>query len=91
MGHPDQHTPDDHRTSNREDAPEPNIREELEEDLDPQARRELEERADTGSNVRTDEPDEGRTGEIGHTYMGRTMDDDLKADKRPRDEEDLEG
>lgn len=90
MGHPDQNTPDDHRSSNRKDAPEPKVGERIKEDLDPEARRELEERADTGSSVRADEPDEDLTGEVGHAYMGRQMDDDLKANPRPRDEDDLE-
>jgi hypothetical protein len=84
MGHPDQYSPDSHRTSNREHAPKANVRKDLEEDLDPEARRELKERADTGSSVRTPEPDEGRTSEVGRTYVGRQMDDDLKENPRPR-------
>jgi len=84
MGHPDQYSPESHRTSNRDHAPAPNVREDLERDLDPEARRELEERADTGSSVRTPEAEEGRTGEAGHTYVGRQMDDDLKENPRPR-------
>lgn len=85
MGHPDQHTPDSHDTSNRKDAPEPNVSESIKEDLSPEARRELEERAETGASVRNTETEGAQTGEAGHTYVGRQMDDRLKANPRERD------
>lgn len=75
--------------SPKENAPEPDVGKRIEEDLSPEAREELEERAQTGTSVRAEEPDEGRTAEYGHTYMGRTMDDRLKANPRPRDEDEL--
>jgi len=91
MGHPDQHTPDDHRSTERDDAPEPQQDQSLKEDPDPETQRELEKRAKTGSGVRTDEPDEDMTSEHGHTYMGRQMDDDLKSNPRPRDADEAAG
>lgn len=89
MGHPDQHTPDDHRTSNREHAPRPDLRQELAEDLDEEELAELQERARTGSTVRAEEPDGKRLGEAGHTYVGRQMDDDLQANPRIEDQDDV--
>jgi hypothetical protein len=91
MGHPDQHTPDDHRSSKRDSAPEPQLDETIKEDLDPAERAKLDERASTGSNVRADEPDETMKAEFGHTYVGRQMSDDLKANPRPRSEEEATG
>jgi hypothetical protein len=71
-------------------APEPDVDARIEEDLGPDVREELEERAHTGTSVRAEEPDEERTAEYGHTYMGRQMDDRLKGkDRRPRDEDEL--
>ena len=81
MGHPDQHTPDSHRTSQQPPEPEPG--QEL--DADPA----LEEDADTGSDVRTPEPEGDRQGEAGNTYVGREMDDRLKTTPRIEDEDEV--
>lgn len=80
MGHPDQHTPEDHRTSSRKGAPEPNLADDLAEDL---GEEELKERAETGTDVRTPEPDEKRIGEAGNQYVGRTGSDQIKDEPRP--------
>lgn len=82
MGHPDQHTPEDHNASNREHAPEPDLDESIKEDLGEESSKELKERADTGVSTRSDEPDEGRESESGHNYMGRQMDERLKSESR---------
>lgn len=82
MGHPDQHSPDDHRSSTDQDAPAPNVSRDLADDLGDE---DLKEAADTGPNVRTPEPEEKRQGEAGHTYVGRQMDDAQKANPRVED------
>ncbi|MDX1532272.1 MAG: hypothetical protein R3362_12150 [Rhodothermales bacterium] len=79
MGHPDQHTPDRHNVTNREDAPEPRVPEAAKDDLNDPA---LEARADTGETVRTPEPEGQRQGEAGAEYVGREMDDRQKANPR---------
>lgn len=84
MGHPDQHTPDTHRSSTQQ-PPTPGPGQEL--DADPA----LEEDADTGQDVRTPEPNEKRQGEAGHTYVGREMDDRLKENPRIEDEDEVTG
>lgn len=43
----------------------------------------------TGTEVRTEETNEKRLGEAGHTYAGRQLDDDLKSSPRIRDEDDV--
>lgn len=82
MGHPDQHTPDSHHVTNREDAPDPRVPEAAKDDLDDPA---LEARADTGATVRVPEPEQPRQGEAGAAYVGREMDDAQKANPRIED------
>lgn len=79
MGHPDQHTPDDHRSATDQSAPKPNAAQDLADDLGGDA---LEDAADTGSDVRTPEPEADRQGEAGNAYVGREMSDDMKANPR---------
>lgn len=82
MGHPDQHTPNDHRSSTDQGAPVPNASQDLTDDLQNEA---LEDAADTGPTVRTPEPVETRQGEAGNTYSGRQMSDAKKANPRVDD------
>lgn len=86
MGHPDQHTPDDHRTSTQQEPPASDADQDLQDDLDDPA---LEADADTGSEVRTPEPEGKRQGEAGNTYVGREMDDRLKSSPRPENEDEV--
>lgn len=79
MGHPDQNTPDGHTVTDRDDAPAPNLSKETAIDLHDE---QLEEDADTGSDVRTPEPEAPRQGEAGNTYTGRQMSDALKDNPR---------
>ena len=82
--HPDQHTPDDHRSSTDQSPPEADAARaaDLAEDLDDPA---LENDADTGVDVRTPEPAEERQGEAGNAYVGREMDDAMKVNPRIED------
>ncbi len=84
MGHPDQTTPDDHRSSTDQSPPEADAHQaqEIAEDLDDDA---LQADADTGSDVRTPEPEEERQGEAGNAYMGRQMNDAMKVNPRIED------
>lgn len=82
MGHPDQRTPDDHRSSTDQEAPAPNVSGELADDLQDD---DLEEAADTGTDVRVPTPEEKRQGEAGNTYVGRQMSDAQKANPRVED------
>ncbi len=82
MGHPDQHTPDDHRSSTDQSAPKPNVSQDLTDDLSDDA---LEDAADTGAEVRTPEPDADRQGEAGNAYVGREMREDMKHNARVED------
>lgn len=82
MGHLDQHTPGDHRSSTDQSAPKPNVSADLADDLNDDA---LEEAADTGPEVRTPEPEADRQGEAGNAYVGREMRDDMKANPRIED------
>lgn len=82
MAHPDQHTPDDHRSSTDQSPPEAEASRKLPDDLDDPA---LENAADTGVDVRTPDLTEERQGEAGNAYVGRAMDDDLKANPRIED------
>lgn len=82
MGHPDQKTPNDHRSSTDQDAPTPNVPQDLADDLQDE---DLKEAADTGSDVRTPEPEEERQGEAGNTYVGRQMSDAQKTNPRVED------
>ncbi len=82
MGHPDQHTPDGHGVTRRDDAPKPQVSDSLAEDLEDPA---LEDAADTGATVRTPDPEANRQGEAGNDYVGRQMDDGLKANPRIED------
>ena len=82
MGHPDQHTPDDHRSSTHQSAPKPNVSADLADDLGDDA---LEEAADTGPSVRTPEPTADRQGEAGNAYVGREMREGMKANPRIED------
>jgi len=84
MGHPDQHTPNDHRSSTDQDAPVPNASQDLTEDLHDG---DLEDAADTGPTVRTPVPEDKRQGEAGNTYVGRQMTDAAKANPRVDDAE----
>lgn len=88
MGHPDQHSPDQHRTSSQQRPPEPEAEQDLDDDLDDPA---LEADADTGPDVRAPEPDEKRQGEAGHTYTGREMNDRLKTNPRVEDADEVTG
>ncbi len=87
MGHPDQHTPDDHNVKNREDAPAPNLSKDTAIDLHDD---QLEEAADTGADVRAPEPEDKRQGEAGNTYTGRQMSDALKDNPRIDDADRVE-
>ncbi len=87
MGHPDQHTPDDHNITHRKDAPEPNLSDETAADLHDER---LERDADTGTEVRTPEPEGKRQGEAGNTYTGRQMSDRLKDNPRIEDADRVE-
>ena len=71
--HPDQYTPDSHRYSSP-DSNKPRVPAQ-EQDLPAEAET-------TGTTVRTPEPDEKRLGEAGNEYVGRQLDDDLKANPR---------
>jgi hypothetical protein len=84
MGHPDQKTPKDHRSSTDQDAPAPNASPDLADDLKDEK---LKEAADTGTTVRAPEPEEKRQGEAGNTYVGRQMSDAEKANPRVKDAE----
>lgn len=87
MGHPDQHTPDQHRSSTDQSAPKPNASEDLADDFaDP----DLKHDADTGPDVRTPEPDADRQGEAGNAYVGREMRDDMKANPRIEDADEVQ-
>lgn len=74
-----------------ESPADPELDERIEQDHGSRARDEIERRAQTGGSVRAEEPEDERHGEYGHTYMGRQMDDRLKAHPRPRDEDELTG
>ncbi len=87
MGHPDQNTPDDHNTSNRKDAPAPNLSEETAAALNDER---LQKDARTGSEVRTPDPETKRQGEAGNTYTGRQMNDALKDNPRIDDADRVE-
>jgi hypothetical protein len=87
MGHPDQHTPDDHNITNRDDAPAENLSKDTAVDLHDD---QLEEDADTGSEVRTPEPETKRQGEAGNAYTGRQMSDSLKDNPRIEDADRVE-
>ena len=82
MAHPDQHTPNDHRSSTDQSAPTPDASQGLADDLKDES---LKEAADTGSEVRTPEPEGKRQGEAGASYTGRQMSDELKDNPRVRD------
>ena len=83
MGHPDQTTPDDHRSSTSQDAPTPNVSPDIADDLKDD---DLKEAANTGTDVRAPKPgEENRHGEAGNAYMGRQMRDDQKANPRVDD------
>lgn len=82
MGHPDQRTPNDHRSSTDQDAPTPNVSQDLTDDLNDE---QLRDAADTGPDVRAPEPEEERQGEAGNTYVGRQMSDAQKANPRVED------
>lgn len=84
MGHPDQHTPRDHRSSTDQDAPVPNASQDLAEDIQDE---DLDDAADTGPTVRTPAPEDKRQGEAGNTYVGRQMSDADKANPRVDDAE----
>ena len=88
MGHPDQHPPDDPRTSTRQSPPDATPEQDLRDNLDDPS---LEADADTGPDVRTPEPDQPRQGEAGHAYVGRGMDDGLKSSPRIEDEDEVTG
>ena len=88
MGHPDQHTPDDHRTSTRQRPPDASPEQDLNDDLDDPA---LEADAETGADVRAPETEQPPQGEAGHAYVGREMDDRLKSSPRIEDEDDVTG
>lgn len=83
MGHPDQHTPDRHRSSTDQSAPEPDADQDLPDDPA------LQDDADTGSNVRAPETDEPRQGEAGNAYVGRQMDDRMKTNPRIEDADEV--
>lgn len=82
MGHPDQHTPDDHRSSTDQSPPDATPSEDLRDDLDAP---DLEADADTGAEVRTPKPTDERQGEAGNAYVGREMDDAMKVNPRIED------
>lgn len=83
MGHPDQRTPDNHRSSTDQDAPTPDVSQDLADDLKDDS---LQEAADTGTDVRAPEPgEEHRQGEAGNAYVGRQMSDAQKANPRVED------
>ncbi|MEP0547419.1 MAG: hypothetical protein ABJF88_10845 [Rhodothermales bacterium] len=87
MGHPDQHTPDNHNVTNRDDAPAQNLSKDTAADLHDDR---LEKDADTGSEVRTPDPEDKRQGEAGNTYTGRQMSDALKDNPRIDDADRVE-
>ena len=84
MAHPDQYTPDDHRSSTDQSPPKVSDRQaqEIAEDLDNDT---LEADADTGGEVRTPEPTDERQGEAGNAYVGREMNDAMKVNPRIED------
>jgi hypothetical protein len=84
MGHPDQQTPNDHRSSTDQDAPTPNVSQDLTDDLEGE---QLRDAADTGTDVRAPKPEKLRQGEAGNTYVGRQMSDAQKANPRVEDAE----
>lgn len=86
MGHPDQQPPDAHRSSTDQSAPKPDADQNLQDDLSDPA---LQDDADTGSGVRTPEPEEPRQGEAGHSYVGRQMDDRMKTNPRIDDADEV--
>lgn len=88
MGHSDQHPPRDHRPSTQQRPPDATPEQDLRDDLDDPS---LEDDAETGADVRTPEPDQPRQGEAGHAYVGRGMDDRLKANPRIEDEDEVTG
>ena len=80
--HSDQEKPDGHTAIDRGDAPPPKPSKDAAIDLHDE---QLEEAADTGSDVRTPEPEAPRQGEAGNTYTGRQMSDALKDNPRIED------
>jgi hypothetical protein len=88
--HPDQFTPDDHRTQ------EPDS---VSENQAPPAAAPVEQEQEAAgeggeprtTEVRTPEPDGARLGEAGNAYTGRQMDDDLKTTPRTDDAGDAAG
>ena len=86
MGHPDQHTPDDHRSTTDQSPPEATHGQDLTDDLDDAA---LKHDADTGPDVRTPEPTDERQGEAGNAYMGREMNDAMKVNPRIEDADEV--
>lgn len=81
MSRPDPHTPDDHRSATDQSAPKANAQD-LSDDLGDE---DLKHDADTGSDVRTPEPDADRQGEAGNAYVGREMKEGMKANPRIED------
>ena len=78
--HPDQSTPGSHRYHGPDSKPRA-----------PEQAQNLPEDAETSSqNVRTPEPEEKRLGEAGNEYVGRQMDDRLKANPRVDDADDVQ-
>ena len=75
--HPDQNTPDSHRYR----APDSKT---------PRTTQENDAIDETGANVRTPEPEEKRLGEAGNEYVGRQMDDALKAHPRVDDADEVQ-
>ncbi len=82
MGHPDPHSPGDHRSATSQSAPKPDADQDLTDDL---AGQDLQHDADTGPDVRAPEPSADRQGEAGNAYVGREMRDDMKANPRIED------
>ena len=74
------------RSSTPQRPPASDADQDLRDDLDDP---DLEADADTGPDVRTPETEDERQGEAGNTYVGREMDDRLKSNPRPENEDDV--
>lgn len=76
--HPDQKTPAGHR----DHAPDSQAKQPI---PDPPEQSQQADIETTGVTVRTPDTDGARVAEAGHGYVGRMMDDDLKANPRVED------
>jgi hypothetical protein len=88
--HPDQFTPDDHRTT-ADNSADTGADQAMPAQLPAEDQHLSGSAADvTSQNVATPQTEGARTGEAGNSYMGREMDDDLKANPRVDDARDVE-